>query len=287
MDTQFSGNKWARPLPRHYNIETTAQLCGVLPVNLRTWQRLGLIQPRHDERGSRWYSDNDLTRLYSIVKTLSAGIPIGEIRPHIDTRENYTDIRESYTLSNDNVARHNSSWRGLQAEILNCLGEGEWLKLRRLIWRFGREYPLSYLVNRVFRPIRAFLTTSTQATLIQQKGLFDSILLEYATYMMRALRHKTRAQVLLLPMQIDDPLELWLESLRLSGEGLNVEIVRAEVEEPDLAAFGMEHYLIWSDCPLNERQQAVFDAWLQRGLPVMLLGKASHLKAVYKYQSGV
>lgn len=279
MDTHSHGNRWARPLPRHYNIETTAQLCGVLPVNLRTWQRLGLIKPRHDERGSQWYSDNDLTRLHSIVKTLSAGIPIGEIGPHIDTRE-------SYVLSSDNVARHNSSWRGLQAEILNCLGEGEWLKLRRLIWRFGREYPLSYLVNRVFRPIRAFLTPSTQATLIQQKGLFDSILLEYATYMMRALRHKTRAQVLLLPMQIDDPLELWLESLRLSGEGLNVEIVRTEVEEPDLAAFGMEHYLIWSDRPLNERQQAVFDFWLQQGLPVMLLGKAARLKAAYKYQNG-
>lgn len=279
MDTQSSGKKWPRPLPRHYNIETTAQLCGVLPVNLRTWQRLGLIQPRHDERGSRWYSDNDLTRLHTIVKTISAGIPIAEIRPHGTTTEE--------TLpSGDKVARHNSSWRGLQAEILHCLGEGEWLRLRRLLWRFGREYPLTYLVNRVLRPIRAFLTTSRQPALIQQKGLFDSIILEYATYMMRVLRTKTRAQVLLLAMQIDDPLELWLESLRLSGEGLNVEIVHDEVKEPDLSGFGMEHYLIWSDRPLDERQQAIFDFWLQQGLPVMLLGKAARPKVAYKYQSG-
>ncbi|MCC3702805.1 MerR family DNA-binding transcriptional regulator [Rouxiella badensis] len=45
-----------RPLARHYSIETTAQLCGVLPITLRTWQRYGLIHPQRDAKGSRWYS---------------------------------------------------------------------------------------------------------------------------------------------------------------------------------------------------------------------------------------
>lgn len=267
------------PLFRRYSIDTTAQLCGVLPITLRTWQRYGLIRPHYDEKGSRWYSESDLTRLHGIVKKISAGVPIDQIRQHLNSEGVQGALSET-------VSRQNCSWHALEAEILHCLGEGELFKLRRLIWRFGREYPLACLVNHVFRPIRAFLSTRPQTLLTQQRGMLDSIIVEYATFMMRILRKKARAQVMLLPMQIDDPLELWLESLRLCGEGLNVEIVRGEISEPDLSAFSMEHYLIWSDVPLDARQQAVFDAWLAQGQPVMLLGRAARLKAAYKYQNG-
>ncbi|EIC85732.1 MerR family transcriptional regulator [Serratia sp. M24T3] len=279
METHILHKNHPHPLPRHYNIETTAQLCGVLPVTLRTWQRYGLIKPYHDEQGARWYSEGDLTRLHAIVRKISAGTPIAKIRHQLS-------LPVSQGAFSETVLRQNSSWHALQAEILHCLGEGEWFKLRRLIWRFGREYPLGCLVNQVLRPIRAFLSTRKQMLLLQQRGMLDSIIVEYATFIMRTLRKKARAQVLLLPMQIDDPLELWLESLRLSGEGLNVEIVRCEIIEPNLSAFGMEHYLIWSDTPLTSRQQEIFDSWLTQGQPVMLLGKAARLKAAYRYQNG-
>ncbi len=279
METRTAFKSPSRPLPRHYNIETAAQLCGVLPVTLRTWQRYGLIQPYHDEKGSRWYNDSDLTRLHTIVRNITAGFPIAQIRNHLSSPA-------SHSLLPDSVSRQNSSWRALQAEILHCLGEGELFKLRRLIWRFGREYPLACLVNKVFRPIRAFLASSEQMLLLQQRGLLDSIIVEYATSVMHGLRKKAHAQVLLLPIQIDDPLELWLESLKLAGEGLNVEIVRSEISEPDLSAFTTEHYLIWSDTPLDTHQQAVFDSWLTQGQPVMLLGKAAKIKAAYRYQNG-
>lgn len=269
----------SNPLFRHYSIETAAQLCGVLPVTLRTWQRYGLIRPRHDERGSRWYSESDLTRLHTIVKKISAGMPISQVRQQLSLAGHQGTLSEK-------VLRQNCSWHALEAEILHCLGEGDLFKLRRLIWQFGREYPLACLVNHVFRPIRTFLSTRPQMLLIQQKGMLDSILVEYATFVMRMMRKRARAQVMLLPMQIDDPLELWLESLRLCGEGLNVEIVRCEISEPDLSAFAMEHYLIWSDTPLDARQQAVFDAWLAQGQPVMLLGRAAKIKAACKYQNG-
>ncbi len=278
METHtFNQHSSPRPLPRHYNIETTAEFCGVLPVTLQTWQRYGLIQPYHDEKGSRWYSESDLTRLHAIVSKITAGVPIAQISHHLSLPVSQS-ASFTHSLPPETVTRQNSSWHRLQAEILHCLGEGELFKLRRLIWRFGREYPLACLVNRVFRPIRTFLSTHHQMRLMQQKGMLDSIIVEYATFVMRVSRKKARAQVLLLPMQIDDPLELWLESLRLSGEGLNVEIVRCEISEPDLSAFAMEHYLIWSDTPLDSHQQAVFDSWLAQGQPVMLLGKAAGLK---------
>jgi len=258
--------------PCHYNIETTAQLCGVLPVTLRAWQRYGLINPQRDENGSRWYSENDLTRLHLIVQKVNAGIPIAQIDTHLQSHDPAQTHNDA-----DSPSRHNSNWRDLQAEILHCLGEGELQKLRRLVWRFGREYPASCLVKQVLRPIREFMSTSRQAACIQQRGLLDSIIIEYATFVMASSRKRNRPRVLLIPMQYDDSLELWLEALNLSGEGLNVELIRSAVSEPDLSPFTMEHYLIWSDSPLSERQRALYNYWLIQGLPVMLLGRAGPL----------
>ncbi|CAM3703091.1 hypothetical protein BS639_23455 [Rouxiella silvae] len=267
------------PLPCHYSIETAAQYCGVLPATLRVWQRYGLINPERDEKGSCWYSESDLTRLHAILKKVTAGVPIALIPPYLNEPDVRPDIEGK-------IQRRNSSWRGLQAAILECLGEGKLPKLRRILWRFGREYPLHCLVNKVLRPIREFLATSNQGLLGQQKGLLDSIIIEYATYVMRTSRSHPETQVLLLPMQIDDPLELWLEALKLAGEGLNVELISLEVNDPDLSAFKVEHYMIWSDSTLDSRQQAKFDRWLNQGLPVMLVGKAANLKVAYKYQNG-
>lgn len=262
-----------------YSINTVASFCGVLPATLRSWQRYGLITPYHDERGVRWYSENDLARLHRIVRKIMAGIPIAMIAPIL----NSADIHPVFV---EKVQRRNSSWRSLQAEILACLGNGELSKLRQRLWLFAREYPLDCLVNQVLRPIRAFLGTGSQAVLGQQKGLLDSIIIEYATYAMRTARHQKGAQVLLLPLQIDDPLELWLEAIKLSGEGLSVEIASLEVQSPDLSALKMEHYLIWSDRPLDSGQQVRFDQWLDQGLSVMLIGNTVNPEAAYKYQNG-
>ncbi len=246
-----------------YDIDTIAQLCGVHPITLRTWQRHGLLKPHRTPQGQRFYSDDDLAQIHVILDWVNRGVPLGQIRSRI----------------HGEMSECPNGWKEIQAEILTLLDYSDTSKLRRVIWRCGREYPSANLVNDVLRPLRRFLASSKHPLMKQQLGLLDSTIIEYTAFILNSSRKKGLASVLMLPMHIRDPLEIWLEAMSLAGEGLRVEVISAAIAEPDLSRFKMEHYVIWSDKPLNERQQALFHGWEAKGLPVMLVGNVTQLPA--------
>ncbi|MGV8926929.1 MAG: MerR family transcriptional regulator [Ewingella sp.] len=246
-----------------YDIDTTAQLCGVHPITLRTWQRHGLLKPHRTPQGQRFYSDDDLARIHVILDWVNRGVPLSQIQSRIQGE----------------AAECPNGWREIQAEILTLLDHCNTNTLRRLIWRCGREYPSANLVNDVLRPLRRFLASSKHPLMKQQLGLLDSTLIEYTAFILGTSRKKGLATVLLVAMHIRDPLDMWLEAMLLAGEGLRIELIAATIAEPDLSRFKMEHYVIWSDRRLNERQQALFQGWEAEGLPVMLVGKVKKLPA--------
>ncbi len=246
-----------------YDIDTTAQLCGIHPITLRTWQRHGLLKPHRTPQGQRFYNDDDLSRIHVILDWVNRGVPLSQIRSRIQ---------------GDTAACPNG-WREIQADILTLLDACDANKLRRVVWRCGREYPSANLVNDVLRPLRRFLASSKHPLMKQQLGLLDSTIIEYTAFILTTSRKKGLASVLLLAMHIRDPLEIWLEAMSLAGEGLRVEVISAPIAEPDLSRFKMEHYVIWSDKPLSERQQALFQGWEAKGLPVMLVGNITQLPA--------
>jgi len=244
-----------------YDIDTTAQLCGVHPITLRTWQRHGLIKPHRTPQGQRLYSDDDLSQIHVILDWVNRGVPLGQIRSRI--------LGETTECLN--------GWREIQAEILTCLDHFDADKLRRITWRCGREYPPANLVNDVFRPLRRFLASSKHPLMKQQLGLLDGTIIEYSAFILTTSRKKGLPRILLMAMHIRDPLEMWLEAMSLAGEGLRVEVISATIAEPDLSRFNMQHYVIWSDKRLSERQQALFHGWEAEGLPVMLVGHVTQL----------
>lgn len=253
-----------------YDIDTIAQLCGIHPITLRTWQRHGLLKPHRTPQGQRFYSEDDLARIHEILDWVNRGVPLNQIRSQMQG--------ETVECSN--------GWREIQAEILTLLDQCDMNKLRRTLWRCGREYPSANLVNDVLRPLRRFLASSKHPLMKQQLGLLDNTIIEYTAFILTTSRKKGLASVLLLPMYILDPLEIWLEAMSLAGEGLQVEVISTAIAEPNLSRFKMEHYVIWSDKPLSARQQALFQGWEAKGLPVMLIGNVTQLPdAVAKPQT--
>lgn len=246
-----------------YDIDTIAQLCGIHPITLRTWQRHGLLKPQRTPQGQRRYSEGDLAHIHIILDWVNRGVPLAQIRSRIQ----------------GDTAVCPNGWREIQAEILTLLDDCDANKLRRVVWRCGREYPSANLVNDVLRPLRRFLASSKHPLMKQQLGLLDSAIIEYTAFILTTSRKKGLASVLLLAIHIHDPMEIWLEAMSLAGEGLRVEVISAPIAEPDLSRFKMEHYVIWSDEPLSERQQALFQAWEAKGLPVMLVGNVTQLPA--------
>ena len=60
-----------RSTPPLYSISTAAELAGVHPQTLRSYESAGLIKPARTAGGTRRYSDADLTRVRLIQQTAS------------------------------------------------------------------------------------------------------------------------------------------------------------------------------------------------------------------------
>lgn len=242
-----------------YSIDVVAQLCGVNPVTLRSWQRHGLLKPQRDADGKRSYSDSDISRAHIILHWVSRGVPLTQIRA---------------ILSGD-AKQVSQGWQAQQEALLYHLEHHETAKLRHLLWRYGREVPSENLVNDILRPLRLFLGSGRQAALLQQRAMLDVAIMEYASFTMHTARKRPGAPVLLLAWQAKDSLELWLEAIRLASEGLRVELLPYPLPQPELERYQVENFFIWSDKALTLLQQLQFEAWLAKGLAVMLIGPAA------------
>lgn len=74
----------ADPEAAVYVISVAAELTGLHPQTLRTYERLGLVSPGRTGGGGRRYSQRDVERLREISELTSAGIGIEGVRRILD-----------------------------------------------------------------------------------------------------------------------------------------------------------------------------------------------------------
>jgi MerR family transcriptional regulator, heat shock protein HspR len=63
-----------------FSISVAAELAGLHPQTLRTWEREGLVDPARSAGGTRRYSRNDITRLQEICVLTGDGLNLAGIR---------------------------------------------------------------------------------------------------------------------------------------------------------------------------------------------------------------
>lgn len=71
-------NDWG-PDRALYGISVAAELTGVDPQMLRTYEARGLLEPQRTEGGTRRYSGNDLERVGQITTLLNEGLNLAGI----------------------------------------------------------------------------------------------------------------------------------------------------------------------------------------------------------------
>ena len=76
-----------------YVISVAAELSGLHPQTLRTYERLGLISPGRTVGGGRRYSHRDIERLRSIAELTSSGIGIEGVRRLLDLENQVSALR--------------------------------------------------------------------------------------------------------------------------------------------------------------------------------------------------
>ena len=74
-------------------ISVAAQLSGLHPQTLRTYERVGLITPGRTSGGGRRYSYRDIERLREIAELTASGIGIEGVRRIIDLENVVTALR--------------------------------------------------------------------------------------------------------------------------------------------------------------------------------------------------
>ncbi|GGU25627.1 heat shock protein transcriptional repressor HspR [Nocardioides albus] len=95
-----------------YVISVAAELTGLHPQTLRTYERMGLITPGRTGGGGRRYSFHDIERLRSIADLTSAGIGIEGVRrilaleQHVDAlRRRNEELQHELAATRDALAQ--------------------------------------------------------------------------------------------------------------------------------------------------------------------------------------
>ena len=77
-----------------YVISVAAELTGLHPQTLRTYERLGLVTPGRTGGGGRRYSHRDIERLREIAELSSAGIGLEGVRRILDLQNRVTALAQ-------------------------------------------------------------------------------------------------------------------------------------------------------------------------------------------------
>ncbi|EBX9480793.1 MerR family transcriptional regulator [Salmonella enterica subsp. enterica serovar Abony] len=232
-----------------FSISAMAAQCGVTTANIRSWERYGLLQPTKDEAGNRFYCIEDAIRIQHIIDALSKGFSLKEIKPALYGEETHC----------------RSGWLFYQEEILAQCRKFEPAKLRKLLWRYGREIPPCIVIESILRPLRLWLSAGDDDARRFEKALLDTAIIEYATFQLSSVRKAPAGTMLIAAFSLNDPIELWLETIKYCSEGMRVEVIPWQVPMPDLLSTSFEHIVLWHDETLTPAQENLIQALKESG----------------------
>ena len=118
-----------------YVISVAAELTGLHPQTLRTYERLGLVTPGRTGGGGRRYSHRDIERLREIAELTSAGIGLEGVRRILDLQNRVAALAQrneelvaelEATRRGAAPGRHPASYRRARATGCRSCGSPRW-----------------------------------------------------------------------------------------------------------------------------------------------------------------
>ncbi|MDP9445296.1 MAG: MerR family transcriptional regulator [Actinomycetota bacterium] len=76
-----------------YGISVAAELTGVQPQTLRTYEARGLLEPARTDGGTRRYSGDDLERIRRISVLLASGLNLAGVRRVLQLEDETATLR--------------------------------------------------------------------------------------------------------------------------------------------------------------------------------------------------
>ena len=238
---------------RFYSTDTVCGITGVLPCTLRNWKRAGLISSAETPDG---YSINQLTHIRIVLALTAGGSTLCEI----------------HALLRGKPALHHSKWECRQEELYEQLHNPSDTALYARMRQMGNDYCGDDFVNAYLRPLNLWLRTDTSPGASLRLARFHAAVVSHAQCVMRSSARRKSVPLFLEAVSVTDPTEIWMEAIRLTGQGCRVELSSEATGIPASPLRRYEHHLMWCGAGLPLLMRWNYRNRLRDNQPVMLCG---------------
>jgi len=238
-----------------YSIGEFARLCGITATTLRAWQRrYGLLKPLRTDGGHRLYSDDDVQQALKILDWVKKGVPVSQVKP----------------LLARPGARRTNNWLTLQESMLQRLKEGKIESLRQLIYDSGRESPRPELVTEVLRPLRSQVSANIPA-IMTLREILDGIIIAYTSFCLEGDKRAPGDNCLITGWHLNDPCEIWLEALKLTGQGHRIDVLPIPPATLAPEIFPDRKWLLVTTGKLTVARKKQIAQWQEQGISLEII----------------
>ncbi|WP_313656062.1 MerR family transcriptional regulator [Pantoea sp.] len=140
-------------------------------------------------------------------------------------------------------------------------------------------------VNRYLRPLNLWLRSDLSEGANQRQMRFHQAVLRQWERLAQAARQRSTVRLFLEAVSVTDETEIWMEAIRLNGQGFRVEVAAEASGVPAVAQQRFEHHLMWCGDGICASMKAAFHASLEAGEPIMLTGTDTTLRTLVKAES--
>lgn len=243
-----------------YSVETVCAFTGTLPATLQKWQRAGLIsQPAQHGR----YTHTQLSLIQRVLALTATGSTLPEI----------------YLFLQSGLPLPASSWDCRQSEMRHQLHNASDSLLQRRMRQMGSDYSGDDFVNACLRPLNQQLRSDNAPGSATRQTRFHDVVVFHARTCMRASVFRNAIPVFLEAVSVRDATEIWIEAIRLTGQGCRVEVSEHVTGVPARARHRHEHHLMWCGAGISRLMQWNYREQLRDDKSVLLSGPDAALFA--------
>lgn len=242
-----------------FTTDTICALTGTHPANLKRWIKQGLLTA---QQNPDIWNDDHLSEIYALVGLTATGATPEEIREG--------------QLAASTVTTY--GWAARKGDMLWQLEFGTPLSLARQMHNMSSNYSGDDFIINLLRPLSVWLHADQRQGASRRLARFEQSVQQQADKVMRlSSRNKSSVPLFLEAVSVLDKTEIWLEAIRLTTMGFNVEVDSHASGEPALKTELYQHHVMWCGAGISQEMQDYFEQQHQNGHPVMLSGPDRNL----------
>ena len=237
---------------KYHSTNTVCALTGANRANLRRWLRGGMIS---EHKQSQEWSAQQINEVLAMMTLTSGGATLRQIQ-----HQGHADVPYA------------TGWAARHGDLLWQLELGSDRALMRTVRNLASDYSSDDFINILMKPLNEWLRDDTRRGASRRLSRFHDVVAHHSSCVMRAASRQNDTPLLLEVASVGDETEIWLEAIRLSGQGFCVEVDDSAQHERIESARPHEHHLFWCGAGISPEMMTRFNRGLHAGKPMCLSG---------------